>query len=176
MCSLPSQESASAGRAADAGAPDAKLDQNAKPLATREGTLRGCGRTLWAIVRQRCPRCRQGRMFRGLFTMNDPCPVCGLLFERDEGYFLGAMYVSYGLSCALLVPAYLAATALMPRLNTILIALFLWVPYLPFVPVVFRYSRVIWINFDRHFWPEDSHPTAYQLYRQQQAAEQQRRS
>ena len=37
-------------------------------------------------------------MFRGVFAMNDPCPVCGLLFKREEGTFLGAMYVSYVLS------------------------------------------------------------------------------
>jgi hypothetical protein len=111
-------------------------------------------------------------MFRGLFTMNDPCPVCGLLFEREEGYFLGAMYVSYALSSALLVPFYFVATALLPQVNTILIALFLWVPYLPFVPVVFRYSRVIWIYFDRHFWPEDGSPTAYERFRRRQLAQQ----
>lgn len=27
--------------------------------------------------------------------MFDNCPVCGLKFEREQGYFLGAMYVSY---------------------------------------------------------------------------------
>src|SRR5262245_17416718 len=102
----------------------------------------GC---LGGIVRQRCPRCRQGAMFRGLFTMNDPCPVCGLLFEREEGYFLGAMYVSYILSSALLVPFYFVAIAALPSWNTVVIALLLWVPYLPFVPAVVRYSRVIWI-------------------------------
>ena len=57
--------------------------------------LCGC---LSAIVRQRCPRCWKGRMFRGGLSMNDPCPECGLIFQREEGYFLGAMYVSYGIS------------------------------------------------------------------------------
>ena len=43
---------------------------------------------LWALLRQRCPNCRKGRMFRSLFDMNDPCPECGTLFQREEGYFL----------------------------------------------------------------------------------------
>jgi hypothetical protein len=30
--------------------------------------------------------------------MHEYCPVCGLKFEREEGYFLGAMYISYGLA------------------------------------------------------------------------------
>jgi hypothetical protein len=27
--------------------------------------------------------------------MNERCPYCGLKFEREQGYFLGAMYFSY---------------------------------------------------------------------------------
>ena len=50
-----------------------------------------------ARLRQRCPRCFRGRIFRGLFALNDPCPVYGELFRREEGTFLGPMYVSYGL-------------------------------------------------------------------------------
>ncbi len=30
--------------------------------------------------------------------MHDECPSCGLRFNREPGYFLGAMYVSYGLA------------------------------------------------------------------------------
>jgi len=30
--------------------------------------------------------------------MHERCPVCRLRFEREEGYFLGAMYISYGLA------------------------------------------------------------------------------
>ena len=47
------------------------------------------GSRFWAILRQRCPRCRAGRVFRGLVDMNPSCPVCGLPFEREQGYFLG---------------------------------------------------------------------------------------
>ena len=50
---------------------------------------------LIAFFRQRCPRCCRGKIFGGFFRMNDPCPVCGMVFQREEGYFLGAMYVSY---------------------------------------------------------------------------------
>ena len=30
--------------------------------------------------------------------MCDRCAVCGLKFQREEGYFLGAMYISFGLA------------------------------------------------------------------------------
>src|ERR1700674_1740133 len=61
--------------------------------------------TLGDVLHQRCPRCRQGRIFRysifrGFPKMHERCPVCDLKFDREPGYFLGAMYVSYGLGIA----------------------------------------------------------------------------
>jgi hypothetical protein len=50
---------------------------------------------LTAIVKQLCPRCLQGQVFATLFRMHEQCPVCGLRFEREPGYFTGAMYLRY---------------------------------------------------------------------------------
>ncbi len=111
------------------------------------------GSRFWAILRQRCPRCLRGRVFRGTVEMNPTCPVCGLPFEREEGYFLGAMYVSYALSIVFLGLLTWLGTLLLPTWdmgNVVLVAV---VAYLPFVAMVFRYSRVIWIHFDRWAWP-----------------------
>src|SRR5438094_2275536 len=104
---------------------------------------------LWAIVRLRCPRCLQGKVFKGSFAMNDPCPVCGVLFQREEGYFLGAMYVSYFLATAVLIPLYLMAALLLPNQHSLVIALVATAAYLPFIPAVYRYSRLLWIYLDR---------------------------
>ena len=137
------------------------------------GAKRGLRGWLWAVLRQRCPRCRTGRMFRGLLTMNDPCPVCGLLFQREEGYFLGAMYVSYALSTALLVPLYFAAAALLPGWGGPAVALTALVCYLPFIPAVFRYSRVLWVHLDRAADPDESSAGPYEKLRLKRLAEQQ---
>src|ERR1043165_6876459 len=104
---------------------------------------------LQAILHKRCPRCRQGEIFRGtmlrgLLSMHDRCPVCGLRFEREPGYFIGAMYVSYGIA----IPPYLLLVAALwlfagwPYERALLSAVLI---YLPFVPIVMRLSRVIWI-------------------------------
>jgi uncharacterized protein (DUF983 family) len=114
-----------------------------------ESRLRWLGGALWAILRQRCPRCWKGRMFRGGLAMNDPCPECGLIFQREEGYFLGAMYVSYGISSVLLTAFFFILRALLPDWNTLLLAGLAVLPYLPFIPAVFRYSRLLWVWLDR---------------------------
>ena len=41
-------------------------------------------------------------MFHGWFTLVKRCPRCGLTFERDEGFFLGAFVVNFGLVLVLL--------------------------------------------------------------------------
>ncbi len=43
----------------------------------------------------RCPNCGARSLFRGLVGMNERCRVCGLLFEREEGFFLGSMVFNY---------------------------------------------------------------------------------
>ena len=126
---------------------------------------------LGSALRQRCPRCRKGKMFRGLWTMNDPCPVCGLIFQREEGYFLGAMYVSYLLSSVLLAAFYFMLAALLPDLGTLTLPLLALVPYLPFVPAVFRYSRIFWVYLDRWMDPTGICAGPYEKFRQRCLAE-----
>ncbi len=46
------------------------------------------------ILHHLCPRCRTGRIFgtsifRIFPRMHERCPVCGLKFEREQGYFSG---------------------------------------------------------------------------------------
>jgi uncharacterized protein (DUF983 family) len=137
--------------------------------AHRHGMLHDLLAWLWAMLRQRCPRCRAGRMFRGSFAMHDPCPRCGLIFQREEGYFLGAIYTSYVISCGLLTVFYLVAAALMPGANSILIAAAAMVPYLPLLPVVFRYSRVTWVYFERAVCPSDASAGPYEKRRQRES-------
>src|SRR3954468_5338312 len=76
------------------------------------------GRSRWrAILGQRCPRCLRGRIYAGLLRMNDECPVCGHHFEREPGYFLGAMYISYPLSIVVIGLSLWLITSLWPEMR-----------------------------------------------------------
>ena len=92
-------------------------------------------------------------MLRGLLSMYERCPVCGLKYQREQGYFVGAMYVSYGLA---IPPFVLMVTALWLGAGwgyeQALLAAF--IAYLPFVPIAMRMSRVIWMYIDQAFDPE----------------------
>ncbi|WPP51503.1 DUF983 domain-containing protein [Catalinimonas niigatensis] len=123
---------------------------------------------LSAIINHKCPRCRQGDLFKysllekpHRFTeTNKTCPHCQLIFEREPGFFFGAMYVSYALTMGVLL-----STAF------ILYNLFgdpeLWVYILTvpsivllLLPVIFRYSRTLYlhgfggVSFDKKYTEE----------------------
>jgi uncharacterized protein (DUF983 family) len=114
--------------------------------------------TMGDIFHQRCPRCRSGNIFRysifrGFPKMLERCPVCDLKFEREPGYFLGAMYVSYGLG--LVIVAIMAAllwsiTGWWITKDTI------WavVLFLPLAPTITLFARVLWIYLDQTIDPE----------------------
>lgn len=85
--------------------------------------------------------------------MNPRCPVCGLKFEREQGYFLGAMYISY----ALMLPLLTVFLGLLWAFTTwdwwlrFAVAVALLVPLAPLLATI---SRVLWIHFDRAIDPE----------------------
>jgi uncharacterized protein (DUF983 family) len=105
------------------------------------------------MLGQRCPRCRKGPLFKTLIKMHEQCPVCGLVHERDPGYFIGAMYFSYGLGVLILVPLFFFLQWLLPNWPILVVPAVAMLLYLPFVPIVYRYSRTLWIYFDRSAEP-----------------------
>ena len=51
-------------------------------------------------LRLRCPRCGDARLYRGWFTMEERCRACGLRYEAEQGYFVGAIYLNYAATVA----------------------------------------------------------------------------
>src|SRR5262245_57161220 len=99
-----------------------------------------------AILHQRCPNCLQGPVFANGITMNERCTVCGHQFLREQGYFQGAMYMSYALGIPLMFVLTLIFILILPS-HSVPTALIISVPvFLVLVPVMFRYSRVLWMH------------------------------
>jgi hypothetical protein len=86
--------------------------------------------------------------------MTPRCDVCGLRFEREAGYFTGAMYVSYVLALPIFVAVFTVTWRIAPGLRFETVLAIAALLFLPFVPFVFRYSRIVWIHVDRTIDPE----------------------
>jgi uncharacterized protein (DUF983 family) len=102
---------------------------------------------LAAILKQRCPVCLQGSLFRSWMGMYAECPVCGLHFERESGYFLNSMFAGYVLGVLLLVP-----TAVWLFFRDVSLGVFATVIIVETVilwPLIFRYARVLWLHLDQ---------------------------
>src|SRR5919109_5500586 len=107
-----------------------------------------------AVLLLRCPRCLDGRIWKRFLDMNERCPTCGLGFEREPGYFTGAMVVSY----AIAVPTFglIVIALLVAGLDTGVALLAGAALYLGLAPFIFRYSRVVWLHLDWLLDPVDS--------------------
>ncbi|MGH7893528.1 MAG: DUF983 domain-containing protein [Candidatus Binatia bacterium] len=97
--------------------------------------------------RLRCPRCGAGALFSGWFAMHESCAVCGLRFEREQGYFVGAIYLNYAVTSVMCLGSAIALDVLvgLPLWGQLVVASSCAV----LVPVAFfRYSRSLWLGID----------------------------
>ncbi len=103
-------------------------------------------------LRLKCPRCGHGKMFDGLFSTLERCPHCHLKYDRDPGYFLGSIYINYGLTGLSIIILYSVLHVGFRWTNTQLafpLAGFCCV----FPALAFRHTRALWLAMDCH-WDE----------------------
>ena len=103
---------------------------------------------------RRCPRCGHRDVFTGYFSLRHHCPSCGFLFEREEGYWVGAMIVNIAVTEAAFAAVFLGGMlATWPDVPwTALLVAGLVVNGL--LPIVFYpLSKTIWLGVDLYFNP-----------------------
>ena len=83
--------------------------------------------------------------------MNPACSVCGLAFEREPGYFLGAMYFSYAMAVAAAAPVVVAGLLL--DASYPLIGVVAGIELVLLAPLLFRLARSLWLHMDEAIDP-----------------------
>lgn len=110
------------------------------------------GQILWRGFTRRCARCGSGHLFKHYFTMVDDCPRCGLHFERESGYFAGALAINIMAVGALFAVVFVALLAVTIPDVPVVELLIVLVPIAGFGPIVFYpFSKTIWVAIDRAF-------------------------
>lgn len=105
-------------------------------------------------LRQRCPVCGKGKIFQGVFKTHEHCPACGFIYEREPGYYTGAMamnLVATELGIVIVAVPIAASQAFsIPMMALIGGLLCVGLPLLGYRP-----SKSLWISLDHVIHPVD---------------------
>ena len=90
-------------------------------------------------------------LFTGWFRMRSVCDLCGLRFERAQGYWVGAIYVNYGVTTVIALAGFFLTYPAVPMV----VQLVGWGTFVVLFPLwFFRYSRSLWLAIEYFVNPE----------------------
>ncbi|MEX2592426.1 MAG: DUF983 domain-containing protein [Anditalea sp.] len=122
----------------------------------------GKGSKIYSIVECKCPKCHEGDMFAPgtlyhptkFYKMHAYCAYCDQSFEPEPGFYFGSMFVSYAINTALFIIFWIATSFLVEDMSLLMILGILFAVVIFLLPITFRLSRSIWINFFVHYDPK----------------------
>lgn len=105
------------------------------------------------ILRMRCPYCREGQFYVShpydlshAGDVLDECPACHRNYNIEYGFYMGAMYLAYGLSVIVGFTAFLLMVWLLPQASFVWQIVAVCSSVLVLAPLVYAYSKVIYGN------------------------------
>ncbi len=102
------------------------------------------------FVKLDCPSCGGANIFRAPFKIRRKCDVCGALFEREEGYFVGALSVNVVVTEFFILLVYLVCLLTVGFDESLILKLLL--PSALVFPLAFyHHSWSFWLNLDHYF-------------------------
>lgn len=116
------------------------------------------GSKLYSIFRMKCPVCHQGDFFvshpydlRQTGKIHPCCPHCKAPFQKETGFYFGAMYVSYAIGVALFVACYVIMNLLFPEAGVTTVFLTVLGTLTVLAPLIYSMSKIIWANIFMHY-------------------------
>lgn len=105
-------------------------------------------------LRLRCPRCGLGRLYARWFRMHARCGACDCPFDRGAGFYLGAIYINYGLAAIISAVGFpMLVFSGTTEARTAFWVLLAIVVILPFF--FLRHARALWLGFDEFLDPPE---------------------
>jgi uncharacterized protein (DUF983 family) len=110
--------------------------------------------SLRSIFFFRCPRCHEGKFYRShpydlsqVGDLHEHCSECGLKYEKEPGFYYGAMYVAYALGVALFVTLWTSFNLFMPSVSVGFQILVIVLATIFLGPYFYALSKIIWAKF-----------------------------
>lgn len=115
--------------------------------------------TIVRVAQLRCPACGIGPLFQGLFAMAPECGRCGYSYKREPGFYLGSIYINYGVTaiCTILLYALMVMGLGASHERALVVSAVVAV----LLPVVFfRWARALLLALDNSVNVSQSHGTS----------------
>jgi len=104
------------------------------------------------IVNGKCPRCRNGNMFKypvsnisRFSRMHEKCTFCELVYTVEPGFFIGAMYISYTAVVGLTFVIGMSLYILFDDPDVWVYAVAVISTVIILLPFIFRFSRILYL-------------------------------
>jgi len=121
---------------------------------------------LWSVLTNKCPRCREGKLFQtdnaynlnNNVKMHEKCPSCGQITDIEVGFYYGTSYVSYAITIALSVATFVAWWVIL-GFSISDNSIFYWLGFNAFLlialqPPLMRISRTLWLSWFVKYDPD----------------------
>jgi uncharacterized protein (DUF983 family) len=98
-------------------------------------------------LRLKCPVCGNASIVKAPFRIKDHCPICRAVFQREQGFFVGAILVNVVTTELVILLAYLTS---LPFINTYykFVLVMLFVIAVAFPVAFYHHSWSVWLTFD----------------------------
>jgi hypothetical protein len=106
--------------------------------------------TLARAARLRCPACGTRSVFQSPFRVRPFCPACGTIFQREEGFFVGAIMLNVVTTEAVVMAAAGLYLLLFPGSDEPLLP-FLFAVALLFPCAFYHHAWSLWLAGDHLF-------------------------
>lgn len=104
-------------------------------------------KTLLHCVSLRCPVCGESLILQRPFRIKHHCPVCRALFQREAGFFVGAIMINLVTTEVVILGVYIFWSLFVGSYEPSLFKVLLGVALL-FPAVFYHHSWSIWLTFD----------------------------
>jgi uncharacterized protein (DUF983 family) len=100
----------------------------------------------WCLM-LRCPACGNVSIVKTPFKIKDHCSSCRAVFQREQGFFVGAILVNVVTTELLILLVYLASLPIINAHYQFVLAI-LFVLAVSFPVAFYHHSWSIWLTFD----------------------------
>ena len=105
------------------------------------------GLTIWRSLKLQCPVCGRASIVARPFNLKHRCDACGVIFKREEGFFVGAIMANVVTTEAFIVAIYLACITL-TSLNEKILLTILFVVGISFPLAFYHHAWSLWLAMD----------------------------